>query len=409
MSISDVPDVPDPRLLHREVQEFIRAHVSADVHELSLKQPAERFGLPFRDIAEQIAGLQKARYKLPRYFSTTGIVYPPSSNLEQCSSEKTASYKAMQAAAFSSPFRSRCVDLTGGFGVDAYFLSQHYQELHCVEPDGRLLRLARHNHRLLGAFNVSYHETDAEGFLNETALTFDLAYVDPSRRTESNQRRIELTGYSPDIRSLTTFLGKAFLRLLLKASPMLDIDRGLQVIPNVARVAVVALAGEVRELLFFSEAGYAGEPRLEAVDLSADLPPLSFYRREENAAEVSFSGPLKYMYEPGSEVLKAGAFRLVASRFGLAKLHPNTHLYTSDALVPGFPGRTYETMTVARRFGPELKSSFPGQMANVVVRNYPLSADQLRKRAGLKEGGERYLLAFTSTEGPMLAVANRLR
>lgn len=190
---------------------------------------------------------------------------------------------------------------------------------------------------------------------------------------------------------------------------MLDIDRGLQVIPNVARVCVVALGGEVRELLFLSEAEYGAEPLLEAIELSGDHPPFTFSRRDESSAEVRYGEPLHYVYEPGPEILKAGAFRLVASRFGVTKLHPNTHLYTSEKLVEDFPGRTYEAMRMARRFGPEMKVLFPDRQANVVVRNYPLTAHQLRAKAGLREGGEHYLLAFTSQSGPMLVSAARLR
>ncbi len=408
MSISD-PDLPDARLLQPQVQEFIRAHASSDIHELSLRQPAQRFGVPFRDIAVQIAGLQKAKHKLPQYFSTEGIVYPPSVNLEQCSSQKTAEYKAGQAAAFSTPSLECCVDLTGGFGVDAFFLSQQYAELHYVEPDRELLLLARHNHRQLGALNITYHQKDALTFLRETTLTFDVAFLDPSRRTETNQKKIELTGYSPDVRTLAPFLGTTFKRLMLKASPMLDIDRGLQVVRNVTKVSVVALGGEVRELLFFAESDCTEEPLLEAVDLSGDRQPFSFRRSDESAAAVQYAGPLRYIYEPRPELLKAGAFRLIASRFGLAKLHANTHLYTSEKLVRDFPGRAYETLTVAHRVGSDVMAAFPERRANVVVRNYPLTAAQLRTQAGLKEGGEGYLLAFSSPDGPTLVVAKRLR
>src|SRR5690606_651820 len=193
-----------------------------------------------------------------------------------------------------------------------------------------------------GALNIIYHERDALSFLNETALTFDLAYVDPSRRTENSQRRIELTAYSPDVRTLVPFLGRTFNRMMLKVSPMLDIDRGLQVITNVARVATVTASGEVRELLFFSAAGHTAERLLEAIDLTANRPPFSFYRSEVNEAIVQFRIQRKYVYMPGPEILYSGAFRLVACLYGLTKLHVNTHLYTSEDLQPDFPGRIFE-------------------------------------------------------------------
>jgi hypothetical protein len=407
LSISDAPDVPEPRLLQPEVQEFIRAHTSSDVHELSLKQPPLLFGIAFPLIAKQIAGRQQIRLKLPLYYTTQGILYASRENLEQCSSERAARYKAEQAAALSGLARHRCVDLTGGFGVDTYFLSRHYTEVHYVEQNRQLLQIARHNHRQLGATNIVYHEADALTFLEKTSLTFDLAYLDPSRRTDNNKRKIELTAYSPDIRTIIPILGKTFTRMMVKVSPMLDIDRGLQVIPNVAQVHVVAVGGEVREMLFFSEAGHNAEPLLETVDLSSGRQPFSFYRSQERVAPVQFGALQKYVYEPAPEILKAGGFRLVASRFGVIKLHVNTHLYTSEKLVEDFPGRTYEIIATASRF-PDLAEFFPERMANIVVRNHPRAPDGLRAELRLREGGERYLLAFTAPDGPMLAAARRL-
>ena len=48
----------------------------------------------------------------------------------------------------------------------------------------------------------------------------------------------------------------------------------------------------------------------------------------------------------------------------------------------------------------ELKDALKGMnRANIAVRNFPLSVDQLRKKLKLKDGGEAYLFATTMADG----------
>ena len=94
--------------------------------------------------------------------------------------------------------------------------------------------------------------------------------------------------------------------------------------------------------------------------------------------------------------MKAGCFRLPATRWGLQKLHRNTHLYTSDVLVKEFPGRVFEVKNIdgfgkneLKRLSSELKK------ANIAVRNFPERPEVLRKRLKLGDGGDVYLFATT--------------
>lgn len=396
------------RLLHPAVQQFIKTNETSDVRELSLQFDSVE-GIPFAWIAEQIAGRQKAKLKLPRYYAADCIVYPPAVNLQQCSSERTAGFKAELLTTPGLSAYQRCADLTGGFGVDSFYLANIFENLYFVEPDTSLLGLARHNHECLGKRNISYYNTGAESFLRNTDLHFDLIYMDPSRRTGSTGKVIELTSYAPDIRTIIPFIPHRARYVLLKASPMLDIQRGLRVLPHAARVIVVAVNNEVRELLFFCDPEHSGEPLLEAVDLMKEKPSsFSFYRTEEQEATVAYKAPLRYLYEPSASILKAGAFKVIALRFGLHKLHRNTHLYTSDELVRDFPGRVFEVVAVAGRMSPELKRCFADGRANVIVRNYPLGAEQLKSKTGLRDGGDNYLIGLTAEKGKLIVAARRL-
>lgn len=397
------------RLLHPDVQRFIEEHRSSDVHALSLQFDSVN-GVPFTRIAEQIVGRQKAATKLPQYAVVDGILYPPTVNLEQASSERTARFKADFLTACGLPEYRTCADLTGGFGVDSFYLSDPFASVHFVEPDAWLTAIARHNHARLGQSNICYYNSDAETFLRSTGEQFDVVYIDPSRRPRKTGKTIEITGYAPDPRIVMPLIFGRSRYCLLKASPMLDIQRGLTILPHVKKVIVVAVGGEVRELLFFSDHGHSGEPLLDAVDLTAAGEEIfSFSREEEHVAIVEYADPQRFLYEPNAAILKAGAFKLIAARFKLAKLHRNTHFYTSNELLPDFPGRVFEVVATGRRMTPELERYFPDRKANVVVRNYLLSAEQLKAKTGLRDGGTKYLLGFTSRQGKLLAAAARVR
>ena len=97
-------------IISKEIQDFINQNLKSDINKLILK------GSPFEDItiqelAQQIEGKKKAFKKLPLWFKTEGIYFPPKLNLEQTSSETTAQYKAGLVSGNS------LIDLTGGFGI----------------------------------------------------------------------------------------------------------------------------------------------------------------------------------------------------------------------------------------------------------------------------------------------------
>lgn len=408
MSISRERARFNAQLLEPDVQAFIKAHEADDVHALSLRHKTLN-GIPFAEIAQQIAGRSKARHKLPTYRQTENIIYPPSINLEQCSSERTAGFKAELLRAADLPRYHRCVDLTGGLGVDTLYLSRVFDEVHFVEPDSELLAIARHNHSFIGSPAVTYHTAGAREFLSQTPMNFDLVYLDPSRRAGLSKKRIDLKDCSPDITSFMDQLLERTDNLLLKASPLLDIQRGLKVLPVTRKVFVVAVNHEVKELLFLCSKGQSEEPVMEAVNLLKEkTDTFSFLRSEEQSCPVRFEFPLRYLYEPNAAILKAGAFKCIADRFNLYKLHPNTHLYTSNECATGFPGRVFVIQELASRMSEGLMKHFPLGKGNVVVRNYPLRADHLRKQVGLRDGGTDFLIGFTAVGGKMLAAARRV-
>jgi hypothetical protein len=395
------------RLLHQDVQNFIEQHAQDNEQQLLLKHKTI-LDVPATIIAWQISGRKKAKTKIPLYFNTQGIVYPPGINLEQSSSEETATFKA---AILSTALLSRdtLIDLTGGFGIDSLFFGKVFKRVNYIEPNAELLKYAKHNHQMLGAGNIAYRNSTSEDFLTWFTGQADCFFIDPSRRTTSNQKVFKLADCEPNIVGLLPQIFEHSKNLLIKVAPLLDLQQGLLELKTVTRVWVVSVKNEVKELLFLCEKDFRADPIIAAVNLSSDHETFSFKLSEEKGTQVAFSNPLIYIYEPNASILKAGAFKTIAERFSLQKLHPSTHLYTSEKIINNFPGRIFKTEALLKA---DVKSAgvyFPEGKANVITRNYPLSPDELKKKLKLQDGGEKYLIGCSGEKQKFLIAAKRLK
>jgi thioredoxin len=86
----------------------------------------------------------------------------------------------------------------------------------------------------------------------------------------------------------------------------------------------------------------------------------------------------------------------LAAHFGVSQVAPNSHLFTSDRLVPDFPGRQFVIEAVTTMNKRELRQHLQGiTQANIAVRNFPLTAADLRRRLKLADGGPTYIFATT--------------
>lgn len=391
------------------VQRYIAENENLDVRELVLKNKA-LFSIPASKLSEQITSRRKAKDKLPAYYNTAGIIYPPSHNLAQSSSEVTALYKRAIMGRFITGSQASGVDLTGGFGVDTYFLSKKLHKIHYVEPDADLVEIARHNHKLLGAANIEYHCATAEEFLSATRGTFDFIFLDPSRRTTSGKKVHAFADCVPDILRLKNDLFEKTAHVLIKSSPLLDIQAGMRQLEQVSRVFIVSVNNECREVLFLCGKNHSGITGVEAVNLSTGRPveTFEFTFSGERGAEAAYGDPLHYLYEPNASILKAGAFKSVAVHFKLKKIAENTHLYTAADFIDSFPGKIFRIERFVKPRPAEMKASFPEGKGNVTTRNYPLPAEALKKKTGLKDGGEKFLIGFSGRRKKFLVVATRV-
>lgn len=385
------------QLTRPEVQAFLKAHTTADPASVALLKNRPG-GIDASLLASQLKARQKAKEKLPSWYNRGGIVFPHGVAMEQCSSEVTARWKAgrWSGASFA--------DLTGGTGVDTWCFAQSFQSGIYVESEQQRCDLAAHNFGVLGATNIKVSHGSAESFLAASPSPFDLLYLDPDRRA-GGQRVVGFADSRPNVAALMPELVKRASTVVIKASPMIDIQQGMKELGYVNSVVVLAVNNECKEVLFVCS-GENSPVTTEAVHLHGGREDrLAFTTEGEAAMQVSFCAPLAYFYDANVALLKAGAYKTVASVYGLQKLHPNTHLYTSAELVSDFPGRVFRVVEVLPFSSHLAKSgSLPFKKAHVMAKNFPLAAAELQKKLSLKEGEEGYVIGTTVLSGEKVVV-----
>ncbi|MBP5364902.1 MAG: SAM-dependent methyltransferase [Bacteroidales bacterium] len=372
---------------------LIAANADADVRQLALKLKSNA-GVRNDLVLRQIEGRQQMARKAPSLAAADGVVFPRHLSVEQCSSEATARYKASLVGG------DALVDLTGGFGVDFAFMAPKFQSATYVEQQSELAAIAANNMPRWGLPDATIICADATEYLCQMQHA-DCIYIDPARRSAAGAKCVRLSDCTPDLTVLAPELLAKASTVVAKLSPMLDLSELLSSIRHVAAVHIVAVGNECKEIVALLRRGDE-ETAITAVNLLTDSRVESFtfrYSEERSAVADLATAVCRYLYEPNAAILKAGAFRCGGLRFGLCKLHRNSHLYTSDTLVKDFPGRVFEVVD----FGGLGKNSLPAgisklKKANLSVRNFPLRTDVLRSKLKLSEGGDDYIFATTLSD-----------
>lgn len=386
--------------LKPETRDFILRHADDDIRQLALQ--GSRFPqVEMTEALNQIAARQTARIKLPAWWKHADIRFPKHLSMEQCSSEMTARYKANIVP--EEIVDGRLADLSGGLGVDFYHLAMRMSEATYVEKQDELCELARHNFPLLGLKNARIIQGDSTELLS-TLASQDLLFIDPARRDCTGKKVFAISDCEPDIAAIQQLLLAKSKWVMVKLSPMLDIAQTLSLLPHTQEVHIVAVNGECKELLLLltSEAD-SDQAIVHCINLPANenepFPDaFKFTINEEANAICSYANePDTYLYEPDASILKGGAYRIVAQRYGLKKLHPNSHLYTTSHLVKEFPGRTFTVCSYGGFSKKELRE-LPSK-ANVSIRNFPAKVEELKKKLKITDGGDDFLFATTFYNG----------
>ena len=369
-------------MINEQTWDFIRQHAADDVRKLAL-QGTKDGAVDLSVALQQIAGRQTALKKLPSWAAVERVLYPPHLNMEQCSSEQTARYKARLAGS-----GDMYVDLTGGLGVDFYWMSQDFKQRHYVERNAELCKLVEHNFRTLGHV-CSVYCCDTAIYL-PTVPHADVVFLDPARRNEHGGRTYDIKDCTPNILELLPLLMEKADKVILKLSPMLDWRKAVDDLQYVREVHIVSVDNECKELLLVLE--------------QAERPLRLVCVNNNQIFEVSsHPSPLtseQFLYEPNASIMKAGCFDALAQQYPVCQVSANSHLFLSSVEIEDFPGRRFEILSISSMNKQELRTALNEiERANITVRNFPLSADQLRKKLKLKDGGNVYIFATTMADG----------
>ncbi|WP_425648743.1 THUMP-like domain-containing protein [Bifidobacterium pseudocatenulatum] len=438
-------------IMNDETREFVAMHRNEDVRELALKaKRVEGLDLPLA--LDQIAGWQIASKKLPQWASCEGIVYPPHISMEQCSSQFTAQYKSEIAQTLLAPAatvrarvsdsaesvmqtaksafqlsdspesdtqetktgvrvsdssesdtlvaRSSMVDLTGGFGVDFSYLARGFSQATYVERQRHLCDLAEHNMAALGLDQARIVCGDGVEYLRQMGPV-DFIYLDPARRDEHGSRTYAIEDCTPNVFELRDLLLAKSQYTLVKLSPMLDWRKAVADFDGAVReVHIVATGNECKELLLVLGQQVHEEPSAPRVFCVNDNQRIDYdsaaYTQGLRIGDKPLPEAKNYLYEPNASIMKAGCFDLVEERFGVTQVGPSSHLFVSATPVADFPGRGFAIEAIGGMNKKDIKRLLNGtKQANIAVRNFPLTAPQLRKKLKLADGGPVYLFGTT--------------
>lgn len=405
-------------MFNPETWDFIHKHAQDDVRKLALKRP-DHPNVNLKEALVQIEGYQTARKKLPLWAENPQLVYPPRISMEQCSSETTARYKQQVVRRLVQGLDGplSMADMTGGFGIDFSYLAPLFDRAYYIEQQEILCRIARYNLDILGLKQAEVIHGDGTEQMPERA-PLTLVFIDPARRDRQGKKTVALSDCTPDLTALQNSIRSCSRFCMAKLSPMLDIHQALQELKGVSEVHVVSVDNECKELLLIltsekedTTVGNTGvnrvtdvaaqEPsgtRIYCVNLQKGEQQTFEYTAEEEAkAEAEYTDqPGSFLYEPNTSLLKAGTYKCLCTRFEVKKLHPNSHLYTSDTLCTDFPGRRFR-ITGSRSFSKQDLKQIAREIpqANITIRNFPTTVQELRKKLKIKEGGDRYLFITT--------------
>lgn len=387
--------------LSEQESAMVQQYLLSDPAGLALKLHGKK-GIDRGRIIQQIVSRRKAKAKLPDWYAHPELFFPAPVSVEQASSQATALYKASLATG------NHLADLTLGMGVDSFYFSKRFREISGYETNSELAAVTAYNLTVLGASNIRVFTREAPPV---TTLDADWIYIDPSRRDSLKRKTVAFENSSPNVLALLPELMSSGAKTIIKSSPLIDIDLAVKQLRHVTEVHVTGYQNECKELIFVLDPANSGHfPQVCPVlidDTGNPIHKLVFNRQHEASARPVCSDPSKFLYEPHPAFMKSGGFGLLSEKYEVTKIAPNSHLYTSEYLRTDFPGRLFKITDVVSASAFSWKRWLKEGKANLTLRNFPSTQDDLRKKWRLKEGGEDYLFATTLVSGKRVVIITR--
>lgn len=387
-------------------EEFIKQHRNENPLSLALKKAPE--GVDLQWCLRQIEGYNIAKKKIPEWAEKENIWFPPKLSMEQCSSEATAKYKQTIAERLGSKM---LIDLTGGLGIDFSYMAKNMDTACYVEQQEVLCNTASHNFPLMGLQNAKISNTTCEEFWKQYTADATIAktnkekcliYLDPVRRNDKGEKVFSISDCTPDVTLLKDSLLEHSAHVMLKLSPMLDIVQARRILKGIAEIHVVSLKGECKELVFVMSKK-ADEPHYYCVNLETDeesfTSPLSATMEQADIANPAEIAGGAIIFEPNASIMKAGLQNAFAKWNNLRKLHPMSNLFLGNKPIENIPARQFVVEQTSDFQKANLKDFMQDiRQANLTIRNFPSTVDDLKKRLKIKDGGDIYLFATTLSD-----------
>ena len=426
----------------KELERFVSEHIGDDVTRLVLDR--DKWPDIDMDLAVNcIESRRKLKGKVQEWYDEPRLVFPRRLSAEQCSSSATGTYKAGLAKLItdlSSHNRAseiRIADLTGGLGVDSWFFSKEFSTVLYCEMLPELCEAALHNFAVLESDNIKVQncavisaseKPDEPTFHSPEEILSDfqpsVVYLDPARRGEGGKKVFLIEDCTPDVLTLKDEIFRFTRNMLIKLSPMADISMVCERLGSCCReVHVVAAGGECKELLIWMDREWKADYTIKAVELHKDgsYKSFAFTPSEERQAvpdlvsDLPFAPDIQttFLFEPGKALMKAGAFNLISSRFGIGKFGRSTHYYIfkgiSNEIADSLEGlgKIFKIVRCTHLDKKSIKAvSEEYPRAEVTARNIPMDTDTLRKKLGVAPSDDTHIFGLRSDRsGNLLIVA----
>ena len=365
------------------LQDDVRAAIEQNIDKDPLKVALSAKIPHAREVASQVKYLQRARHKLPRLYTARGII--PQRAFEQSSSEECAAQKHLTG--------EKLLDLTCGLGMDSSALAAHFRRVVALERDSILAAITTENMRRMGIENVEVVNCSAEEYLDTCQEQFDWVYVDPDRRGEQGQKLVRLEDCSPNILALLPKIWSVTKHLAIKNSPLFDVEEAFRLFPE-AQVEVISLGNECKEVMIYTPcqnptlvAEAIGRGRYEALRSDIDNTP--------TAQEFQ---PEEYRYLIIPDVALQKARLVIHSLRGKADVWSNLSFGFARELPTDILARTLEIDHITPFDIKALKRELKGKGVDIILRDFPMSVDELRKRCSMR-GGDEKRIALTRIAG----------
>jgi hypothetical protein len=370
---------------------FIKAHLNDSLPNIALAL-SKRKELPKEYILNQINGIQKSKSKFPFLKDYPNYLFGSKKNISQASSEICANFKS---TLFNG---TKAIDLSGGMGIDTYFLSKFFDSIDYLEKDEDTYEISKKNFELLRANNINCFQGNSVDFIKNTSTKYDLVYIDPDRKVE-NQKVFKIEDSEPNVLELLPIILSKSKYCLIKLSPLIDIQSVIKSIDLPINIDILSIHNDCKEVLVTIQ----GNGLIHCRNWNKSYWQIfSFRLDEEKEIEIDYSDPQVFLYEPNVSILKAGAFKSIAKHFGLNKIAVNTHLYTSMQKIENFPGRTIKIEAI------ESPLKQKKQQWNLVNRNFGKDIDWIKKNYQIKDGGKQFLYACRNREEKPLFIFGSL-